>query len=75
MRVKFEIGVGSDCPHCKTGSINLKRSKYGEFFGCSRYPSCAFTQRIEEVQEIEEFTDYDDEDGDSGLVFSSKYAK
>ncbi len=34
---------GSDprlCPKCKEGRLSLKISRYGAFFGCSRYPEC-----------------------------------
>lgn len=71
MRVKFEIGFGSECPHCKVGTIDVKRSKYGNFYGCSQFPRCAFTQRIEEPPDIEYYEEQEEED--SGLVFNSKY--
>lgn len=72
MKVKFDIGFGSDCPHCKVGTIDVKKSKFGNFYGCSMYPYCAFSQKIEETQE-EEYISDDEEQEDSGLVFKSKY--
>lgn len=35
----------SKCPRCKSNLI-LKKSKYGEFYGCENYPNCKFTKRI-----------------------------
>lgn len=30
------------CPYCKTPLV-LRKSKYGEFYGCSNYPKCRYT--------------------------------
>ncbi|GAB6052867.1 type I DNA topoisomerase [Magnetospira thiophila] len=41
---------GSDpraCPKCDDGRLNLKLGKYGAFIGCSNYPDCKFTKRLE----------------------------
>ena len=36
--------IGVTCPECGTGEIVERRSKKGRvFYGCSRYPDCAFT--------------------------------
>jgi len=67
-RQVFNIGFGSDCPHCKIGTIDVKRSKYGEFYGCSRFPYCAFSQRIESVEE--EIDDSSEEAPECDLVFN-----
>jgi len=72
MITKFEIGVSSECPYCKIGTIQLKSSKFGEFYSCSRFPSCAFTQKINEEQtdwldDIREDIDTNNEDSD--LIF------
>lgn len=32
------------CPRCKEGRLALKISRYGAFFGCSRYPECRHAQ-------------------------------
>jgi ssDNA-binding Zn-finger/Zn-ribbon topoisomerase 1 len=69
MRKTFEIGVGSPCPHCEVGEIMIKRSKFGEFFSCSRFPYCAFSQKIEE-EETDWTDDLIEEDNeDSDLIF------
>ncbi len=39
-------GKGRDCPSCKTGTMNLKLSKYGAFLGCSNYPECKNTRQL-----------------------------
>lgn len=33
------------CPYCKT-SLVLRKGKYGEFYGCTNYPTCKYTQKI-----------------------------
>ncbi len=35
------------CPACGTGRLGLKLGKYGAFIGCSNYPSCRYTRRLE----------------------------
>ena len=35
------------CPYCKSELV-LRKGKFGEFYGCSNYPNCRFTQKIEE---------------------------
>lgn len=32
------------CPKCG-GFLTLKQGKYGNFFGCSNYPNCSYTQK------------------------------
>lgn len=40
---KIEEGI---CPRCG-GSLVYKNGMYGPFLGCSNYPNCKFTQKIE----------------------------
>ncbi|MDD5566769.1 MAG: topoisomerase DNA-binding C4 zinc finger domain-containing protein [Patescibacteria group bacterium] len=40
-RQKFE-----KCPDCD-GSLVKKNGKYGPFLGCSNYPKCGYTRKIE----------------------------
>ncbi len=35
------------CPKCKTGRLSLKTGKFGAFLGCSNYPTCDYTQQID----------------------------
>lgn len=37
------------CPLCK-GPLIRKKSRFGEFYGCSRYPKCAGSRRLESSQ-------------------------
>lgn len=34
------------CPKCG-GHLSLKHGKYGDFYGCSNYPNCSYTKRIQ----------------------------
>jgi ssDNA-binding Zn-finger/Zn-ribbon topoisomerase 1 len=38
-------GVGETCPECGTGTLAAKRSRYGPFVGCSRYPDCRYIRK------------------------------
>ena len=33
------------CPYCKTLLV-LRKGKFGDFYGCSNYPKCRYTQKI-----------------------------
>jgi DNA topoisomerase-1 len=46
-KIKEEI-KGRKCPKCKEGDLVLRKSVYGSFLGCSRYPKCRYTEKIEE---------------------------
>lgn len=32
------------CPGCKDGYLVLRKGRYSQFFGCSNYPDCRYTQ-------------------------------
>ncbi len=36
-----------ECPKCKKGTLVVKNSKYGPFYGCSNFPRCRYTQKLE----------------------------
>ena len=40
-------GEGEQCSECKKGKMVLRKSVYGQFLGCSNYPKCKHTQKIE----------------------------
>ena len=46
------------CPSCGDGELGLKLGKFGAFIGCSNYPECKVTRKLE-IQ--------DGEDSDGGL--------
>ncbi len=45
---------GRKCPSCDTGELSLKLGKFGAFIGCSNYPECNYTRRLEVPKEGEE---------------------
>jgi DNA helicase-4 len=34
------------CPECKKGELIVRKGPYGKFYGCSNYPLCNYTQKI-----------------------------
>lgn len=34
------------CPVCSDGEVHLKLGRYGAFLGCSKYPDCKFTKKL-----------------------------
>ena len=36
------------CPLCGTGNLSLKLGRYGAFVGCSNYPECRYTRKLDE---------------------------
>ena len=43
------------CPTCKEGDIVLRSSIYGKFYGCSLYPKCKYTEKLENTQNNHKF--------------------
>ncbi len=43
--------IGS-CPNCEEGTIMIKRSKYGRFLACDKYPDCKTTFNVPNSGEI-----------------------
>lgn len=39
----------SACPKCSSGRLILRTGRYGEFFGCNKYPSCSYIKNIKKV--------------------------
>lgn len=42
MTINAATVVGK-CPNCKDGQLNIRKSKFGRFIGCSNYPKCKTT--------------------------------
>lgn len=42
---KSNVGVPRDCPKCGS-QLAIRKSKTGEFYGCTTYPSCKHTEKI-----------------------------
>ena len=38
--------IARSCPACESGRLNLKLGKFGAFIGCSNYPECRYTHRL-----------------------------
>jgi len=49
-RIQFFRKPGDPCPYCKTGTLTPRRGKFGDFLGCTRYPSCAGIAKIKSVE-------------------------
>jgi len=43
-----------ECPKCKKGTLKLRSSMYGQFYGCSNYPKCKHTEKIAKKDKEEE---------------------
>jgi len=38
----FKKEIGQRCPKCYSGNLRLRKSKFGYFLGCSKYPQCLY---------------------------------
>ncbi len=57
-----EIGEGKiekKCPKCKEGNLILRSSLYGKFLGCSKYPKCRYTEKIQNTPPKDNVSDKD----------------
>ena len=43
--------TGRACPKCKTGELLLRKGKFGEFYGCSGFPTCKYTENVSSSME------------------------
>ena len=39
--------VEEKCPKCETGKLLVRRSMYGQFYGCSTFPKCRFIKKVQ----------------------------
>ena len=46
-----EQSTGRACPKCKTGELLLRKGKFGEFYGCSGFPTCKYTENMSSSEE------------------------
>lgn len=53
------IEVGRNCPNCGEKLI-YKRSKFGQFIGCSNYPNCNYIEKIKKVGYKKKFSKKDE---------------
>ena len=40
--------IEKECPKCKEGKLVLRKSIYGSFYGCSRFPKCRCTEKLKD---------------------------
>lgn len=40
------------CPSCKEGRLVRRKGKFGEFYGCSAFPKCKYTQQLKATTTI-----------------------
>ncbi len=45
-QTKKELSVVGKCLMCKKGNLVIRRSKYGQFLACDKYPKCSFTKSL-----------------------------
>ncbi|MBI5398696.1 DNA topoisomerase I [Candidatus Woesearchaeota archaeon] len=51
--MRVESGeVSFACPSCKEGKLVLRKSIYGQFYGCSSYPKCRFTKKLQQDKNL-----------------------
>lgn len=41
-----ELSKLADCPACGQGKLQLRKGKFGEFYGCTEFPKCRYTQPV-----------------------------
>ena len=44
-KVQEEMKKQKICPYCKTALV-LRKGRYGDFYGCSNFPKCKYTQKV-----------------------------
>ncbi len=47
--------VEEECPKCKQGQLVVKKSLYGHFLACNRFPKCRYTKNIKDIPLKEDF--------------------
>ena len=47
--------MNKKCKYCKVGKMVLRKGKWGDFYGCTRYPECGGIEKISQpVNSLEE---------------------
>ena len=47
--------IDKKCPKCYVGYLKLRKSKYGWFLGCSKYPQCLYKVSEYSIKEYKKF--------------------
>jgi len=46
---KIDSGeIKKSCPNCEKGYLVVRKSVYGQFYGCDQYPKCKYTQNADD---------------------------
>ncbi|MBW3001653.1 DNA topoisomerase I [Candidatus Woesearchaeota archaeon] len=46
-KVEVKIEEGRKCPKCGKGELVLRKSVYGAFMACNKYPKCRYTESLD----------------------------
>ncbi len=41
-----KLARSNPCPDCSTGDLKMRTGPYGQFFGCSNFPDCAYSRNV-----------------------------
>ncbi len=50
VKVLTSDSAGKPCPKCKEGTLVVRKSVYGQFIACNRFPKCYYTERTKKVE-------------------------
>lgn len=59
-----ELSKLADCPVCGQGKLQLRKGKFGEFYGCTEFPKCRHTQPVGGVN-------HSSSNGDGGVPYGA----
>ena len=48
--------LDKSCPKCKEGKLVLRKSIYGSFYGCNRFPKCRYTESLDNKSKTNDVT-------------------
>jgi DNA topoisomerase-1 len=43
---KISFEAGKKCPKCKEGELVLRKSVYGQFIACNKFPKCRYIEKV-----------------------------
>jgi len=46
-KIEVKVEEGRKCPKCGKGELVLRKSVYGAFLACNRYPKCRYTESLD----------------------------
>ncbi|MEK6961455.1 MAG: DNA topoisomerase I [Nanoarchaeota archaeon] len=69
-KLENEEKAGTDCPKCKEGKLVLRKSVYGHFLACGRFPKCRFIEGRRGPRKKATDSDSEDVPSEPGLVMN-----